>query len=132
MKIERPKKSQPFIPLASMGDIAFLLIIFFVLTSNFMKESHLDLTPPSAADIDLLESTPVSVAVDKDGRVWLQGEECPAELIENSIEALLDDKKDKLVLLKVDKDVPHEKYGGIVLSLSKAGADIAMVGQKQD
>ena len=39
------------IPIASMGDIAFLLIIFFMLTSNFIQEAHIRLTPASAADV---------------------------------------------------------------------------------
>ena len=38
MKLRRPK-DEPEIPTASMADIAFLLIVFFMLTSHFIENS---------------------------------------------------------------------------------------------
>ena len=40
MAIRRRKKPSLVLPLSSMGDIAFLLIIFFMLASNFMKTGN--------------------------------------------------------------------------------------------
>jgi len=113
-----------------MGDIAFLLIIFFMLTSNFIKEAHIELTPPAAPELETLETTPVAIAVDRDGIVWLQGKECPPSLVENAVEALIEDKRDKTVTLRVDKDLPHGSYGSVIMALSRAGAEIAMIGTK--
>jgi len=121
---------KPLIPIASMGDIAFLLIIFFMLTSNFIKEAHVQLTPPLSEDIDTLKETPVSVAVDRDGLIYLQGEPCHPDLLENGTEALLADRKEKVVMVKIDKDLPEEIFRPVLMALSKAGAEIALVGTK--
>jgi biopolymer transport protein ExbD len=120
------------IPIASMGDIAFLLIIFFMLTSNFIQEAHIRLTPASAMDVSALKTSPVTVSMDLDGEVWLQGQVCPVEALEFEVSALLEGKDNRLVVVKVDKDLPESKYGPVLMALSKAGADIGLIGRKTE
>ena len=71
-----------YVPTASMGDIAFLLIIFFMLTSKFMQESHVVYKEAESPDIVTVDDTSFSVIVDEKGAIWLQGQPCssPEEL----------------------------------------------------
>ena len=39
-------------------------------------------------------------------------------------------KENRLVVVKVDKDLPESKYGPVLMALSKAGADIGLIGRK--
>jgi len=126
--LRRGRRIPAMVPIASMGDIAFLLIIFFMLTSNFIKEAHVVLDRPTAPDIEEMKESQISVSMDKEGQAWLQGEPCPVEVIEEGVAALLADRDDKLVMLKIDREAPHEAYGEIFLQLSRAGAEIALVG----
>ena len=73
--IKRRKKSLPIIPTASMGDIAFLLIIFFMLASNFMKSANVKAEEPASPDVEQQEPALVSVIYDQEGKLWLQGVE---------------------------------------------------------
>jgi len=112
-----------------MADIAFLLIIFFMLTTRFLQEAHVRLEQPESPDIaEMPESTPITVSVDEDGAVWLQGQSIPAEAVEADVSALLADRDDKTVMLKVDKHITQEKYGPVIMGLSRANATIALVG----
>ena len=113
-----------------MGDIAFLLIIFFILASNFAKEAHIEFDPARSPDIEKMERSQVSVTIDKDGQIWLQGEECPVDLLDGGVEALLDGEDNKVVMLTVHMELPHDVYGEVFLKLSEAGAEIALVGEK--
>jgi biopolymer transport protein ExbD len=132
MKLERKKNRIPIlIPMASMGDIAFLLIIFFLLTSNFIKEGHVKIEQAASPDIEELEESSVSVTVDEAGQVWLQGTLCPLDLLKSGVEALLDGAEKRVVMLKVDRDVPQENFGEVILELSKAGAELALVGTEE-
>lgn len=126
----RRRKLHPLIPIASMGDIAFLLIIFFLLTSNFIKEAHVQVTPPASPDVDTLEEHPVSVTMDEEGILWLQGRECPPDLLESSVSGLLENRKDKVVTVKIDKSLTQDRFGDVLLALSRAGAEIALIGRK--
>ncbi len=132
MKLERKKNRIPIlVPIASMGDIAFLLIIFFLLTSNFIKEKHVRIEQAQSPDIEELEQASISVTVDEAGEVWLQGAPCPVDMLQLGVEALLEGKPDRLVMLKVDRNVPQEGFGKVILELSKAGAELALVGERE-
>ena len=61
MKLRRQKRRGPIVPVASIADIAFLLIIFFILTSNFMREKDIKATPARAVDVVNLEQASVSI-----------------------------------------------------------------------
>jgi biopolymer transport protein ExbD len=133
MMIKRKRRKMPMaVSVASMGDIAFLLIIFFILASNFAKEAHIDLDTAKSPDIEKIERSQVSVVVDKDGQLWLQGEPCPIDLLDRGVRALLEDQDNKVVMLTVHRELPHDVYGAVFLKLSEAGAEIALVGEKKE
>ena len=68
MKMPRPKKVNLEPPTGSMGDIAFLLIIFFMLTTTIADESKLDAELPMAEKLETLgDSIKVSVSIDRHG-----------------------------------------------------------------
>ena len=118
------------IPIVNIGDIAFLLIIFFILSSAFMREAYIKLTTPTSIDIARMKDTAVSVSVDLKGDVWLQGTRCNVENLDTGVMALLEGKKDKIVMLKIDKALTQKRYGPVLLALSKAGAEIALIGNQ--
>jgi biopolymer transport protein ExbD len=120
------------VSVASMGDIAFLLIIFFILASNFAQEAHIDFDPAKSPDIEKMERSQVSVTIDKDGQIWLQGAECPVDLLADGVTALLADQDNKVVMLTVHRELPHDAYGEVFMKLSEAGAEIALVGVKKE
>ena len=119
------------VPTTSMGDIAFLLIIFFMLTSKFMQESHVKFEHAKSPDIQAIEDCPVSVILDENGGIWLQGQPCgSAEMMRLGVEALRGDKKDQKVILKVHKSLTAKQYTPVILELSKAGVKIAFSGER--
>ena len=119
------------VPVASMGDIAFLLIIFFMLTSNFLKEAHVDIEQAASPDIEEIKESSVSVTMDGDGQVWLQGQPCPIEALKGGVQVLIEGSEDKMVMLKIDKRLSQKDFGKVFLSLSNAGAQIGLVGVKE-
>jgi biopolymer transport protein ExbD len=131
MKLKKKKrKVSILVPIASMGDIAFLLIIFFMLTSNFMKESKVELEEAESVDIEILKETSISVAVDEDAVIWVQGRECSVDELKANVEDYMAGQNKNTVMLKIDKDLNHEQYGKVLMELSKAGAEIALIGKQ--
>ena len=67
MKVE-PKALKPEIPTASMADVAFLLIVFFIVTLTFSAQRGLDLGLPEDEEADVAETVEsVLVEVQYDG-----------------------------------------------------------------
>lgn len=131
MSIRRRKRLKAIVPTASFADIAFLLNIFFMVTSNFIKEGHIKLTQPRSPEIVAMKESPISVALDRNGELWLQGKPCPVEVLEEGVKTLIAELGHKTVMLKIDKDVRQEKFGPVFLALSRAGAELALIGQKE-
>ncbi|MHC4885624.1 MAG: ExbD/TolR family protein [Planctomycetota bacterium] len=130
--MRRKKRLKPVVPIASMGDIAFLLIIFFMLTSNFMKNRGIELEEARSSDLVALKKTHVTVTIDEESVLRLQGEICEPALLENAVAAVLKDRDDKRVELKIDKDVLKKDYQPVFMALGRAGAKVALVGQKEE
>lgn len=130
MMVQRRTRQQPSVPLASMGDIAFLLIIFFILTTHFMKESHIEADLAESMDGEIMEPKSVSVVVDKNGVIWLQGRECSADMLESGVAALIMDSEEKTVMVKIHAELSHAEFGDVINAVTGAGAEIALIGKE--
>ncbi|MBO5958749.1 MAG: biopolymer transporter ExbD [Lentisphaeria bacterium] len=129
MKIARKKDEVLAVPTSSMGDIAFLLIIFFMLTSKFMQESHIEHELPTSPDVQQIEDQTVSIMVDKDGALWLQGQPSTPELMKEELDKQRGDNENFTVMFKVDKGVQAEAYEKVIRKLADAGVKVAFVGE---
>ena len=70
-KVKVPRKTT-VVDMTAMCDVAFLLLTFFMLTSNFVaKEPIVVAVPSSISEIKIPERDIVTVLIDKDGKVFL-------------------------------------------------------------
>ncbi|MEZ5300775.1 MAG: biopolymer transporter ExbD [Verrucomicrobiales bacterium] len=128
MKIPR-KKFEAAIPALAMGDIAFLLLIFFVILARAQDDSHLRWKPAQEKEVLPAGGAIASVVIDADRRLHLNGREITAEVLDDQLRALLGDRPTgkRTVLLKVDKDTPAEAFEPAIEAISLAGGDLVHV-----
>ena len=131
MPVRRRKRPDLTLPTASMGDIAFLLIIFFVLASNFMKSANLDAQRPTSPDVDPVEDAPVSVTLDTQGKTYIQGLEITPTELESAVLQALGDHRDRPVHLTVDRNLKRAQYMPAIEALGSAGVKVVLLGDKQ-
>lgn len=82
-KAKIPRKST-WVDMTAMCDVAFLLLNFFMLTSNFVKkEPVLVSTPSSVSEIKIPETNVMTMLIDKEGKVYfgIDGQENRKELL---------------------------------------------------
>lgn len=133
MKKSRTRKKPVDPPVASIGDIAFLLIIFFMLTSNFVKETAIKLEPPKSEVIEQLEEIQVSVAIDHEGEVHLNGSRTTVDALEAQLTAELANKttpRGRTVMLKCDREIEKHVFEPVIEAIAAAGGQIAAVGEE--
>lgn len=114
-----------------MGDIAFLLIIFFILASNFMKSSNIDAEKPSSSEVDAIEPAQVDLVVDRNGRYYVMGVEVDRDLVESAVTQAIGDRRDKPVNLLVHKNLQKKDFLSAVEALGSCGAKVILVGDKK-
>lgn len=82
-KAKIPRKST-WVDMTAMTDVAFLLLTFFMLTSNFTKkEPVLVSAPGSVSEIKIPETNVMTMLVDKDGKIYfgIDGQEKRRQLL---------------------------------------------------
>ena len=99
--------------LASLTDIVFLLLIFFVLTSSIVSPNALNILLPNS-DSQTQATQSVSISIDKDLKYYLNGEEIDPAWLETMLPAKLAGQTDPTVVLSADKSVPVEYVVGIM------------------
>lgn len=130
--IRRKKRMSLIVPTSSMGDIAFLLIIFFMLASTFMKSANVQLENPTSSSIESQEAPIVEVIVDANGVVWMGGVESSPAAVKMACEMQLEELKESPVHLKVDRNLKRKDYMPVIEAISEAGVKMVLTGDKSE
>ena len=131
MPIRKRKRMDLVLPTSSMGDIAFLLIIFFILASNFMKSANIEAEKPSSQEVDAIDDAQVDVVIDKNGKFYVQGVEVDRNLIESVVQQAVGEHRDKPVHLLVDKNLQKKDFMPAIEALGSSGVKVILVGEKK-
>ncbi len=106
MKFKNRNKVSPEFSMSSMTDIVFLLLIFFMLTSN--APNALDLILPKAKGKST-NTQNVSVSIKKNMTYYVNGKKLEANQIEQNLKTLLAGNEKPTVMLRAEEGVPIEK-----------------------
>ncbi|MFN4298851.1 MAG: ExbD/TolR family protein [Thermaurantimonas sp.] len=103
----RNKVSAEF-SMASMTDIVFLLLIFFMLTSTLVTTSALDLILPKSK-AETVKKQDVSVAIKKDLKITVNDRPVTEDALEAELISLTAGKEAPVIILFADESVPTGK-----------------------
>ena len=122
----RVKRIAPVVPTASMADIAFLLIIFFMLTTSFSPERTNVTLPESDIQTEVPEDAAI-IAITEDGELNMSDGEAPSEPYENAAaigrfaKGLIEQAPGKEFLIKADGGAPFRLIDEVLDELRKNG-----------
>lgn len=121
MNLGSRHKPDPSFNMSSMTDVVFLLLIFFMLTSQNVTPSGIPLILPSNSK-PLVEISKVEVSVTKDLKYYVNGEESSFESLSSTISNKLntDPQRRKNDVVMVSGDISVE-YGKIMEVVNLAG-----------
>lgn len=123
------------VPSVAMGDIAFNLLIFFVILAKAQDDAHLQWEPAQANKLQEYRNAKVSVVIDEDNKLHLNGQEIGQVQLAPRVTELLGDAPagDRLVLLKVHREATAKYYEPVIESISEAGGDLVhMLDEKRE
>ena len=106
MNLGSKNKVEPMFSMASMTDLIFLLLVFFMLTSSFITPSGLPVSLPTSLQ-SKIEVQKVSVTVTHDLQYYVNDKRVSRNLLEGELKSKLGGTKGS-VILHIDKGVPWE------------------------
>lgn len=104
MKLQTRNKVDPAFSMASMTDLIFLLLIFFMLTSSFVTPSGLPVNLPTSKP-SAMEVQKVSVTVTKDLQFFVNDKRVTKATLETELKSKIGGPKG-VVVLHIDESVP--------------------------
>lgn len=128
MRIKRHRRTDPAVPMVSMADIAFLLIIFFILTSTFMKDRGLQVLP-EAQSSEPLPAKQINVAVTKDQQVFVDSVEVQLDHLPGVLQQKLSATSLKEVTIRGDEQVTLGVVVKIMDIVNQSGGNIGIATQ---
>lgn len=93
------------VDISPLIDCIFILLLFFIVTTSFVKETGVEVDKPQAASAQKLERNSILLAVTKDGEVVYGGDEIGVGGVRPLVKRML--RKEELpVIIKTDRMTP--------------------------
>ncbi len=128
MKIRR-RHLEAGVPAVAMADIAFNLVLFFIILARTQDDSNLKWQPASGTRLESISNSKVSVTVNQENEVFLNRVRVNLTDLTPKIEALLgtDQPGKRTVLLKIHRTTEAATFEPIIEAVSQAGGDLVHV-----
>lgn len=99
----RAKNRDAEINISPLIDLIFLLLIFFMVTTSFVKETGVDVSRPSASTATVAESGNILIAVTKDGEIFFDRKRTDLRSIRSHVSRALAENPGAQVIIVADK-----------------------------
>ena len=106
MKVHKhnPESEDHGIDLAPMLDFVLNLLIFFIITTSFIKEAGVTVVRPDATTAEYRESGNILVAIRENGDIWMDRKPVDIREVRTMIERLHIERPEDTVVIIADKD----------------------------
>jgi biopolymer transport protein ExbD len=117
------KSNETGVDLTPMIDMTFILLIFFMVSTTFVKDMKLDINRPGAQSQSVASTKAVRLYIDKQGETYLEGEPVRTWVIQSRVRDLIKGMTQKSVLVVTDESVPSHKLIEVIDQARLAGAE---------
>ena len=117
------KSNEAAVDLTPMIDMTFILLIFFMVSTTFVKDMKIDIDRPGAQTQSVASTKAVRLYIDKQGEVFLEGEPVRTWVIQSRVRDLIKGMTQKSVLVVTDESVPSQKLIEVIDQARLAGAE---------
>ena len=132
MLLEKRRERTVSIPTASMADIAFLLLTFFLVTTSLDLDKGLQLKiPPLGESRPIPKSRIASLFINETGEVMLDDSIIPISGIKDRIKVRLAEQKDLIVSIKTDRKTKYQVYVSVLDQVQLANATMISLAEPE-
>jgi biopolymer transport protein TolR len=117
------RKFMSDINVTPLVDVMLVLLIIFMVTAPMMMQGvEVNLPQTTARNIKSSED-PLILSVTRKNEIFLENRQLPLDGLEIKIEKIFENRREKEILLKADKDVPYGFVIEVIAKIKRAGID---------
>ena len=130
-KNPRPEEEAQAIDLTPMLDVVFIMLIFFIVTATFIKETGKEVSRPDANTAEDKPNASILIAIGADNEVWMDKKEIDPRNVRQAIERMRADNPKGTVSIQADKESDLKFVVDVANAARKAGVtDISVSTEK--
>ena len=118
-----PAQEETELDMTPMLDIVFIMLIFFIVTTSFVKESGVTVNTPQAATASKQEKVNIFIALTASGEVWIDRRPVDPRSVRAIVARLHADNPEGSVIIQSDVDAPTGKLVEIMDQVRLAGVE---------
>lgn len=115
-----------------MLDIVFIMLIFFIVTTSFVKEAGIDVNRPEASQATQKPSANIFIAVRANGEVWMDRRMVDVERVGANLERLLAEQPTDMVVIQADREARHGVVVEVMDQIKEAGIPQISIAAEND
>jgi biopolymer transport protein ExbD len=99
-----PDEEEQEINITPMLDVVFIMLIFFIVTASFVKESGIDVNKPEAQTSVAKAKANILIAIDAGGAIWIDRRQIDPRAVRANIERLHAENPQGTLVIQADED----------------------------
>lgn len=120
------------IDITPMLDVVFIMLIFFIVTASFIKESGAKVTKPSADNSQKYPRATVLLAIDENNQIWLDRRVIDPRAIKANMNRLMAENPEGDVIVQADVESEAKTVLEVVDKLRDAGIPVTKISTKSE
>ncbi|WP_298439327.1 biopolymer transporter ExbD [uncultured Ferrimonas sp.] len=120
------------VDMTPMLDIVFIMLIFFIVTTSFVKESGIEVNRPKAQQASKKPSANIFIAINENGIVYMEKREVDVQRVRANVERMLAESPEAQVMIQADKEAKHGVVVKVMDQVKAAGIDQISVSAEAD
>jgi biopolymer transport protein ExbD len=119
------------INITPMLDVVFIMLIFFIVTASFVKESGIDVNKPDAQTAISQDKANILIAITESGEIWIDRHLVDPRAVRAMIERMHAENPQGTVVIQADKKSTTEVLIQVMDASRQAGVDnVAIAAQR--
>lgn len=88
MRKRHHQEDEAEINITPMLDVVFIMLIFFIVTTSFVKETGVDISRPSSSQAKEVKKGNILVAIKEDGAIWINKQQVDLRAVRSRVEKM--------------------------------------------
>ncbi len=126
------QEEESSIDITPMLDVVFIMLIFFIVTASFIKETGIDVNRPQAATAVKKAKANILIAIDANNDIWIDRRQVDIRSVRPNIERLHAENPQGSVIIQADKESKTDTLIQVMDASRQAGVyNVSIAAQEQ-
>ena len=104
-----------------MLDVVFIMLIFFIVTASFVKESGIDVNRPDASTAEVKDRANILIGINEAGEIWINRRRVEVGQLRANIERLHAENPQGSVVIQADEQATTKQLVAVMDAARQAG-----------